>query len=47
VYMLLLINRPRLMGIYKNRPWQNWVAGATAAVMIGLTAAFIWTNVVG
>jgi Mn2+/Fe2+ NRAMP family transporter len=47
VYMLLLINRPRLMGSFKNKPWQNWVAWTTAAVMIGLTVAFIWTNVVG
>jgi NRAMP (natural resistance-associated macrophage protein)-like metal ion transporter len=47
VYMLLLINRPRLMGSFKNKPWQNWVAWVTAAVMVGLTVAFIWTNVVG
>jgi Mn2+/Fe2+ NRAMP family transporter len=47
VYMLLLINRPRLMGTFKNKPWQNWVAWMTAAIMIGLTVAFIWTNVVG
>jgi Mn2+/Fe2+ NRAMP family transporter len=47
VYMLLLINRPRLMGSFKNKPWQNWVAWTTAAVMVGLTVAFIWTNVVG
>jgi Mn2+/Fe2+ NRAMP family transporter len=47
VYMLLLINRPRLMGTFKNKPWQNWIAWTTAAVMIGLTAAFIWTNLVG
>jgi Mn2+/Fe2+ NRAMP family transporter len=47
VYMLLLINRPRLMGTFKNKAWQNWVAWTTAAVMIGLTVAFIWTNLVG
>lgn len=47
VYMLLLINRPRLMGSFKNKPWQNWIAWTTAAVMIGLTGAFVWTNLVG
>jgi Mn2+/Fe2+ NRAMP family transporter len=47
VYMLLLINRPRLMGTFKNKAWQNWIAWTTAAVMIGLTVAFIWTNLMG
>jgi Mn2+/Fe2+ NRAMP family transporter len=39
VYMLLLINRPRLMGSYKNKAWQNWIAWSTAAIMIVLTGA--------
>src|SRR5690349_14131840 len=26
-FMLLLVNRPRLMGEYRNRPWANLVAG--------------------
>ncbi len=47
VYMLLLINRPRLMGGYKNKAWQNWIAWTTAAVMIALTAAYIYASVVG
>jgi Mn2+/Fe2+ NRAMP family transporter len=44
VYMLMLINRPRLMGAYKNKGWQNWVAWSTAAVMIVLTVALIYTS---
>lgn len=47
VYMLLLINRPRLMGTFKNRQWQNWIAWSTAAIMILLTFAFIYTSVTG
>jgi Mn2+/Fe2+ NRAMP family transporter len=45
VYMLLLINRPRLMGSFKNKAWQNWIAWSTAVVMIALTVALIYTNV--
>jgi Mn2+/Fe2+ NRAMP family transporter len=44
VYMLKLINRPRLMGTYKNKRWQNWVAWSTATIMIGLTVALIYTT---
>jgi NRAMP (natural resistance-associated macrophage protein)-like metal ion transporter len=47
VYMLLLINRPRLMGTFKNNAWQNWIAWLTAAVMIGLTCAFIYDRLMG
>jgi Mn2+/Fe2+ NRAMP family transporter len=47
VYMLLLVNRPRLMGTFKNKGWQNWVAWTTAVVMIGLTIALIYTTFTG
>jgi Mn2+/Fe2+ NRAMP family transporter len=47
VYMLLLVNRPRLMGAFKNKPWQNWIAWTTAAVMIVLTVAWIYTSISG
>ena len=47
VYMLLLINRPRLMGTFKNKEWQNWVGWSTAAIMIGLTGAYIYTGLMG
>jgi len=44
IYMLRLINRPRLMGAYKNKPWQNVVAWTTAVVMIVLSIASIYTS---
>jgi Mn2+/Fe2+ NRAMP family transporter len=44
VYMLLLINRPRLMGEYRNSLFQNAVAWATAGIMIVLTGALIVTS---
>ena len=44
VYMLLLVNRPRLMGSFKNKAWQNWVAWSTAVVMIVLTAVLVYTT---
>ncbi|MGI8958661.1 MAG: Nramp family divalent metal transporter [Bryobacteraceae bacterium] len=47
VYMLLLINRPRLMGSFRNNVWQNWVGWSTAGAMIGLTGAYIYTSLVG
>jgi Mn2+/Fe2+ NRAMP family transporter len=45
VYMLLLVNRPRLMGTFKNKPWQNWIAWSTAVIMICLTAVFIFNTI--
>ena len=47
VYMLKLINRPRLMGSFKNKPWQNGVAWITAVVMIVLTVGLIYTSLMG
>ncbi len=37
VYMLLLINKPRLMGKYVNGRIFNWIAWITAAILIVLT----------
>jgi Mn2+/Fe2+ NRAMP family transporter len=45
VYMLLLVNRPRLMGSFKNKPWQNGVAWSTASIMIALTAVLVYTTI--
>jgi len=47
VYMILLVNRPRLMGMFKNKPWQNLVAWTTAIIMIALTGGLIYTSIVG
>lgn len=44
IYMLLLINRPRLMGSFKNKRWQNAIAWTTAAIMIVLSTALIFTG---
>jgi Mn2+/Fe2+ NRAMP family transporter len=47
VYMLLLINRPRLMGTFKNKPWQNGVAWTTAIIVIALTGALVYNMLLG
>lgn len=44
VFMLLLINRPRLMGEYRNRRAGNIIAIATSVIMIALTVALLWTG---
>lgn len=44
-YMLLLVNRPRLMGSFRNNAWQNWIAWSTAVIMVVLTFAMIYTSV--
>jgi Mn2+/Fe2+ NRAMP family transporter len=40
IYMLLLINRPRLMGTFKNKRWQNAIAWTTAIAVIIIS--LIW-----
>ena len=47
VYMLLLVNRPRLMGSFKNKRWQNAIAWTTAVVMIVLTIVLIYNSLAG
>lgn len=47
VYMLLLVNRPRLMGSFRNKLWQNWIAWSTAVIMIVLTAGLLYNSVSG
>ncbi len=44
-YMLVLINRKRIMQEYTNKPWQNVIAGSTAVIMVALTAALVWSTV--
>ena len=43
-YMLMLINRKRIMQEYTNKFWQNVVGWSTAIVMVVLTAGLIWTQ---
>jgi NRAMP (natural resistance-associated macrophage protein)-like metal ion transporter len=44
-YMLMLINRKRIMQEYTNNIWQNAIAWSTAIVMIALTAGMIYYTV--
>jgi Mn2+/Fe2+ NRAMP family transporter len=41
-YMLMLINRKRIMQEYTNNVWQNIVAWSTAIIMVVLTAGLIY-----
>lgn len=47
IFMLILVNRPRLMGEYKNRWLGNFIAGATSVVMIALTLVLLWNSLAG
>jgi NRAMP (natural resistance-associated macrophage protein)-like metal ion transporter len=46
-FMILLINRPSLMGEYTNKFWGNLIAGGTSVIMVVLTIVLIWTQVHG
>ncbi len=46
IFMLLLVNKPRLMGEYRNGFWGNLIAASTSVIMIVLTVVLIWTTVV-
>jgi Mn2+/Fe2+ NRAMP family transporter len=47
IYMLLLVNRPRLMGTFRNKPWQNVVAWGTALSMIVISGVMIFNIATG
>ncbi len=44
IFMLLLINKPEIMGRHTNSRFFNWVAWATTAIMIVLTIAMLATS---
>jgi NRAMP (natural resistance-associated macrophage protein)-like metal ion transporter len=44
IFMLLLINKAELMGVYVNTRLFNVIAWATTLIMIVLTAAMLWTS---
>jgi Mn2+/Fe2+ NRAMP family transporter len=44
IFMLLLINNPKLMGKHVNGRWFNGIAWVTTVVMIGLTAYLVVDN---
>lgn len=43
VFMLILVNRKRVMGEYRNRVTGNAIAWSTAVIILVLTAAMVWT----
>jgi Mn2+/Fe2+ NRAMP family transporter len=47
IFMLLLINKKELMGEFVNKPTFNIIAWATTAIMIGLTALYVYGQVRG
>jgi Mn2+/Fe2+ NRAMP family transporter len=47
IFMLKLVNKPELMGSYRNSRFSNVIVWATSAIMILLTIAWIWTQIPG
>jgi Mn2+/Fe2+ NRAMP family transporter len=47
VFMLILVNKQRLMGEYRNSLWGNLVAGGTSVIMVVLTAVLVWNSITG
>jgi Mn2+/Fe2+ NRAMP family transporter len=45
--MLILVNRSKLMGDYRNSRLANVIAWATSITIIVLTIAMIWTTATG
>jgi len=47
IFMLKLINKHELMGEHTNSRWFDWVAWATAVIVIGLSLVMMWNQVNG
>ncbi|HKW75668.1 MAG TPA: divalent metal cation transporter, partial [Terriglobales bacterium] len=47
IFMLKLVNRPYLMEQYRNSRLSNVIVGATSAIMILLSVAWMWTVIRG
>jgi Mn2+/Fe2+ NRAMP family transporter len=47
VFMLLLVNKPALMGPFVNGKWENVVAVTISVATIGLTMVMVWNAVRG
>jgi NRAMP (natural resistance-associated macrophage protein)-like metal ion transporter len=45
IFMLKLINKHDLMGEHTNSTWFNWIAWATAAIVIGLSLVYMGSQV--
>lgn len=46
-FMLKLINKPELMGEYRNRAWFNAIAWITAVLVTGLSLVLVWQSLRG
>src|ERR1035437_3464740 len=47
IFMLKLINKHELMGKHTNSRWFNWVAWATAGIVIVLSLVMVWNQATG
>ncbi len=47
VFMLLLVNKKKLMGSMRNTVLANVIAGATSVIMVALTAVMLWDSLHG
>jgi NRAMP (natural resistance-associated macrophage protein)-like metal ion transporter len=47
VFMLLLVNKKKLMGSMRNTVLANAIAGATSVIMVALTAVMLWDSIHG
>jgi Mn2+/Fe2+ NRAMP family transporter len=47
VFMLILVNKKKLMGAMRNTVWANAIAGATSVIMVALTAVMVWDSIRG
>lgn len=43
-FMLKLVNKPELMGDYRNKTWFNVIAWATAGLVTGLSLVLVWQS---
>jgi Mn2+/Fe2+ NRAMP family transporter len=43
IFMLRLVNKPELMGKYKNSRIANVIAWSTSIIMMLLTVAYVWS----
>lgn len=46
-FMLKLINKPELMGEYRNRTWFNAIAWITSILVTGLSLVLVWQSIRG
>ena len=47
IFMLVLVNKPLLMGPLRNGKWENAVAVTTSVIMIALTILMVWNAIRG